>query len=63
MTRNISTSGVFFETERVHTIGDTVQLSVQLAEASIQCEGRVVRLEQLEGKFGIAVEMTSYRFE
>ena len=63
ITRDISTSGIFFETEHGHTIGDTVQLSVQLGEASIQCEGRVVRLEQLEGKFGIAVDLTSYRFD
>ena len=61
--RDISTSGIFFETERGHSIGDTVNLSVQLGEASIQCEGRVVRLEQVEGKFGIAVDLTSYRFD
>jgi len=62
MTRDISTSGIFFETERGHSIGDTVNLSVRLGGASIQCEGRVVRLEQVDGKFGIAVDLTSYRF-
>jgi hypothetical protein len=63
ITRNISTSGIFLETERGHSIGDTVNLSVHLGEASIQCEGRVVRLEQVEDKFGIAVDLTSYRFD
>jgi len=63
MTRDISTEGIYFETERGHSIGDTVNLSVELGEASIQCEGRVVRLEQVEGKFGIAVDLTSYRFD
>ena len=63
ITRNISTSGIFFETGRAHSIGDTFTLSVHLREASIQCEGRVVRLEQVEGKFGIAVDLTSYRFD
>jgi hypothetical protein len=63
MTRDISTEGIYFETERGHSIGDTVNLSVHLREASIQCEGRVVRLEQGEGKFGVAVDLTSYRFD
>ena len=63
MTRDISTEGIYFETERAHSIGDTVNLSVHLGEASIQCEGRVVRLEQVEDKFGIAVDLTSYRFD
>jgi hypothetical protein len=63
ITRNMSTSGIFFETERGHCVGDKVNLSVDLGEASLQCEGRVVRLEQGEGKFGIAVALTSYRFD
>ena len=63
ITRDISTEGIYFETERGYSIGETVNLSVRLGEASIQCEGRVVRLEQVEGKFGIAVDLTSYRFD
>ena len=63
ITRDISTSGILFETERAHSIGDTVNLSVHLREATVQCEGRVVRLEQVDGKFGIAVDLTSYRFD
>jgi hypothetical protein len=63
ITRDISTEGIYFETERGHSIGDMVNLSVHLGEASIRCEGRVVRLEQVEDKFGIAVDLTSYRFD
>ena len=62
VTRDISTSGVFFETDQAHSIGDRILLSVDFGDATVQCEGRVVRVDQLEGKFGIAVELTSYAF-
>jgi len=62
VTRDISTAGVFFETEGVQSIGDTVRFSVDFPDATVQCEGRVVRVEKLEKKFGIAVEFTTYRF-
>ena len=62
MTRDISTSGIFFETERSYSIGDTIRLSLNFEHETLQCEARVVRLEPRNGQFGVAVELTSYVF-
>jgi len=61
-TCDISTSGIFFETERAHAIGDTIRLSLNFEHETLQCEGRVVRVEPRNGQFGVAVELTSYVF-
>ena len=61
-TCDISTSGIFFETERAYAIGDTIRLSLNFEHETLQCETRVVRVEPLNGQFGVAVELTSYVF-
>jgi hypothetical protein len=43
MTRDISTSGIFFETENAHSIGDTIRLFLNFEHETLQCEARVVR--------------------
>ena len=63
VTRDISTSGVFFETKTAQSTGATINLAVDFTDASVQCEGRVVRVQKLDSKFGIAVELTSYAFD
>jgi Tfp pilus assembly protein PilZ len=62
MTRNISTSGIFFETENAHSIGDTIRLFLNFEHETLQCEARVVRVEPRNGQFGVAVALTSYVF-
>jgi hypothetical protein len=62
MTRDISTSGIFFETENAHSIGDTIRLSLNFEHETLQCEARVVRVEPRNGQFGVAVELKSYVF-
>ena len=62
MTRDISTSGIFFETESAHSIGETIRLSVNFEHETLQCEARVVRVEPHNGQFGVAVELKSYVF-
>ena len=61
-TCDISTSGIFFETESAHSIGETIQLSLHFEHESLQCEARVVRVEPRNGQFGVAVELKSYAF-
>jgi hypothetical protein len=61
-TFNISTSGIFFETESAHSIGDTIRLFLSFQGATLDCEARVVRTEPLNGQFGVAVELMSYVF-
>jgi hypothetical protein len=61
-TRDISTSGIFFETEKAHSVGQTVGLTAKLDGATVSCEGSVVRVEEINGRFGVAVALTAYRF-
>jgi hypothetical protein len=61
-TCDISTSGIFFETERAYAIGETIRLSLSFEQETLQCEGRVVRVEPRNGQFGVAVELKSYVF-
>jgi Tfp pilus assembly protein PilZ len=62
MTRDISTSGIFFETESAYAIGDTIRLLLNFEDETLQCEARVVRVEPCNGQFGVAVELKSYVF-
>jgi Tfp pilus assembly protein PilZ len=62
MTRNISTSGIFFETESEYSIGETIRLFLNFEHEILQCEARVVRVEPCNGRFGVAVELKSYVF-
>jgi len=61
-TCDISTSGIFFETERAYSIGDIIRLSLNFEHETLRCEARVVRVEQRNGQFGVAVELKSYVF-
>ena len=61
-TYDISTSGILFETESTHSIGDTIRLSLHFKHETLQCDARVVRVEPRNGQFGVAVELTSYVF-
>jgi hypothetical protein len=63
ITRNISTSGVFFETDQVFSIGSLLRLTLLLEPTPLHCQGEIVRVEGLEGKMGIAVAFKSYQFE
>ena len=61
-TCNISTAGIFFETESAHSVGDVIRLFLNFEDETLQCEARVVRVEPRNGQFGVAVELKSYVF-
>jgi Tfp pilus assembly protein PilZ len=61
-TCDISTSGIFFETEGAYSIGETIRLFLNFDHETLQCEARVVRVEPCNGQFGVAVELKSYGF-
>jgi Tfp pilus assembly protein PilZ len=61
-TCNISTSGIFFETQSAYSIGDTIRLFLHFEHETLQCEARIVRVEPRNGQFGVAVDLTSYVF-
>ncbi len=70
VTRDVSLSGVFFETDRVFVRGERIRVTLILQRASpdhpvrLQCEGQVMRVErrQPELRLGVAIAIDSYRF-
>ena len=69
LTRDVSVSGMFYETEHALPLGAPIRVVLPLERGlpelplRVLCEGRVVRVESREGKAGVAVAFTSYRFE
>jgi hypothetical protein len=61
-TCDISTSGIFFETESAYSIDDTIWPFLHFEHETLQCEARVVRVAPRNGQFGVAVELKSYVF-
>ncbi|MGE5849385.1 MAG: PilZ domain-containing protein [Candidatus Methylomirabilota bacterium] len=69
VTRDVSLSGVFFETEQWFAPGEPIRLTLVLERASpggtirVQCEGRVVRVVDSDTKTDVAVQITSHAFD
>ncbi len=68
VTRDVSASGVFFETDQSFLPGSPISFSLLFEHADphgpvrLRCQGRVVRLEPHDGKSGVAVAFTSRSF-
>jgi hypothetical protein len=67
-TRNISKTGVYFETSSFHNVGSIVQFSIQLHKLNkeinrLRCHGRVIRTDQNAHQWGIAVNYLTLGFE
>jgi len=69
MTRNISTSGVFLETDQAFSTGDPIRLTLILEPTlpgiptRLHCRGTIVRAERHGEKPGVGVAFTDYWFE
>jgi Tfp pilus assembly protein PilZ len=69
VTRNFSTSGVFFEATRTFAVGESICFIIVLEHIDpghtwrLQCCGRVVRVEPYSHSVGVAVGITGYRLE
>lgn len=65
-TRDLSASGVFFETDESFAPGSPITFSLILGQEAageplrIECAGKIVRIERREGKAGIAVAITAW---
>lgn len=61
LTRNISATGVYFETEATQEPGSrvnfTVQVTVRGEVLKLVCEGEVVRVDHKDGMIGIAAKL------
>lgn len=66
ITRDVSVSGVYFETDQSFSLGESIRLTLVLERVypgrpvHLQCQGQIVRVERREGKVGVAVAITSY---
>jgi hypothetical protein len=67
-TRDVSLSGVFFETDQSFAPGEQISLALVLERASpgrpvrLECEGRIVRVTRVDSRIGVAVAFSSYKF-
>jgi hypothetical protein len=68
MTSDISSSGVYFETDRELECGASIDFGLVLPETEdtachLVCEGNVLRVERRGKEFGIAVHLARMWFE
>jgi len=66
-TRNLSASGLFFETGDARRVGSLVELSIDLGidgrPLFLRGRGQVLRVEPLGGSSGLAVKLLESRLE
>jgi hypothetical protein len=60
-TRDVSASGIFFETDAVIASGSSISFDIHIDTGSgpmvMTCRGEVVRLEHGDGRIGVAVRI------
>lgn len=67
-TKDISVSGIYFETEESFAPGSEVDFTLDLRHVKpggvvrLVCKGRIVRVERKDGKLGVAVAIDSHEF-
>ena len=61
MTRDISASGVFFETDATYPLSSSIHFQVELntptCSSLVTCHGEIVRIEPRDKKVGVAVKI------
>lgn len=61
--RDVSASGIFFETDVAYSIGSPVSLALDLdtpwGKVMLRCHGKIVRIEHRDEKVGVAVQFTN----
>jgi len=68
VTRNISTSGVFFETNADYAVGSKIIFAIELdgpqgENLALRSRGEIVRIEHRAGKVGMAVKIFASKLE
>ena len=69
ITRDFSSSGIFFETDKSFTPGQSIEFTIMLeyvgpkGPVSMKCRGEIVRVEESGPKIGVAATISSYSFE
>ena len=59
--RNVSAQGIYFESPIPHEPGDTIEVTVSYIQGGqkhkLALEGEVVRVQQLDGRVGVAARL------
>lgn len=67
VTRDISPSGIYFETDMEMAAGSAIHFSLEFDNPSgkllLECSGQIVRVEKAGGKIGIAAKIIESRLE
>ena len=68
VTRNISASGVFFETNVDYATGNEISFAIELdgpqgEKLMLRCRGEIVRVEYRDGKVGVAAKIVASKLE
>jgi PilZ domain-containing protein len=60
-TRDVSASGIFFETDAAYTPGAAIRFAIEIETVGgkmlLACLGEIVRVEQLKARCGVAVRI------
>ena len=68
VTRDISWSGIYFLTSQTFSEGGELNFSIDLSYAlpgkpiKLDCQGEVIRVEQHNGKYGIAAKINNFQY-
>ena len=67
MTRDVSASGVFFETDQDMADGSPIEFAVELDSPTgklvLRCSGQIVRIQRSGGKLGVAAKILDSKLE
>jgi len=67
ITRDVSASGMYFETDVDYAAGSEISLSIEFdtpgGKLVMKCQGQIVRVEHRDGKVGVAAKIIESRFE
>ena len=68
ITRNISASGVFFETDLDYAAGSQISFAIEFdgprgEKMMLKCRGEIVRVEHRNGKVGVAAKIVASKLE
>ena len=67
MTRDVSASGVFFETDEDMADGSPIEFTVELDSPAgkllLRCSGQIVRVDRSGGRLGVAAKLLDSKLE
>jgi len=67
VTRDVSASGICFETDESYAVGSPISFEVQMdapgGKMVLKCRGEIVRVEPRGGRVGVAVKIMESKLE